>query len=456
MKEKGCCIRSPWIRRSLFRWRSAMLEPTDEEQRLLDLLTADYWDKESERRGLRGVKLHSSKLTESGVVATLELTGRDGLKELRQKHSTVRVMLDVLDNDLTDLTPGGRASKVLFSVRTRYITDELDMLWHPGITTLGRDTVTGEEVDVPRDQRLLVGGSSGSGKSWSTRALMARAVVHPDEELGHFIDGKGEESIWWRKVCKCAITHEEIIDAIEYEYAVMEERAARMQKEGTGVWNFEWGPRRLVVIDEGYSVLCAVIEEDKRRGKVPKGEDDYVFTEGPNKSLMQKLTELSSQGRTREVILMWMTQNPLRSGDDRGITSAIRTNFDYSFCLRVNTQENTETVLGKGAGVEPHNLPRGNRFRGYGYLNTHGPNLLRTWTVTNEMIPLLAYPDHGRGRWPRDVALKTLGSQPGVLWTADLLASHTGCGRVQAGCFLRSFSREGLVSAEGERYRLIA
>lgn len=430
-----------------------MLIATEEEQRLLSLLEAGFWDPQATRRGLRGVSLASAELTHSGVVATLMLDGRDTLKELRQKHQVVRAMLDVLDGDLSDFAPGGRSSKVLFSVRTRYITDELDMLWHPGITTLGLDTVTGEEVDVPRNERLLVGGASGSGKSWSTRALMARAVVHPDEELGGFIDGKGEEATVWRGICPCAVTHEEIIEMIEREHARMEDRAAEMAKLGLSTWDLKLGPRRLIPIDEGYSVLQAVIDEDKRRGKAPKGDEEFDFLEGPDKSVMQKLTELSSQGRSREVIIMWMTQNPLRSGDDRGITSGIRTNFDFSFCLRVNTSTNTVTVLGEGSGVEPHYLPRGPRFRGHGYLNVHGPNLVRTWEVTNKMVALLALPDHGRGLWPRDVALRALQRQPEAVWTASLLASHTGCGTVQASKFLRSFSREGLVVADGENFR---
>ncbi len=433
-----------------------MLIATEEEQRLLDLLKPEFWDPQATRRGLRGVSLASAELTHSGVVAALTLDGRDTLKELRQKHQVVRAMLDVLDDDLSDFAPGGRSSKVLFSIRTRYITDELDMFWHPGIATLGLDTVTGLEVDVPRKERLLVGGASGSGKSWSTRALMARAVIDPNEELGCFIDGKGEEATVWRGICSCAVTQEEIIEAIEREHARMEERAARMAERGLSKWDFELGPRRLIPIDEGYSVLQAVIEEDKRRGKAPKGDEEYSFQEGPDKSVMQKLTELSSQGRSREIIIMWMTQNPLRSGDDRGITSGIRTNFDFSFCLRVNTPQNTVTVLGDGSGMEPHLLPRGDRFRGHGYVNTHGPNLVRTWTVTDAMVSLLALPDHGRGLFPRDVALKALRGQPQAVWTPSLLATHTGCGTVQASKFLRSFSREGLVVPDGENFRLTA
>lgn len=434
-----------------------MLVATEEELRLLGLLTPEHWNPNATKRGLREVNLVEAELTRSGVVATLSLDGRDSIDELRKRHRNIRAMLDVLDTDLSDLAPSGRSSKVLYSVRTRYVTDELDMYWHPGITTLGRDTVTGLEVNIPPHERLLVGGASGSGKSWSTRALMARAVVHPDEELGAFIDGKGEEATVWRGVCRCAVTHEEIIEIIESEYARMEERAALMAKNGLSKWSFTLGPRRLIVIDEGYSVLCAVIDEDKRRGKAPKNEgDEYDFTEGPDKPVMQKLTELSSQGRSREIILMWMTQNPLRSGDDRGVTTGIRTNFDYGFCLRVNTRQNTETVLNEGSGVEPHKLPRENKFRGHGYLNVHGANLIRTWTVTDDMVGLLAYPDFGRGLYPRDVALRSLKAQPEAVWTPRLLASWTGCGEVQAKCFLLSFVSEGLMTADGEAFRLAA
>lgn len=428
-----------------------MLVATEEELRLLGLLTEGQWAANTPKRNIRNVTLDKAELTESGVVATLLLEGADALEDLVRKHRSIRVMLDVLDEHLTDLAPGGRASKVLFAVRTRYVTDELDMFWHPDITTLGRDTVTGEEVDIPRNERVLVGGASGSGKSWSTRALMARAVVHPDEKLACFIDGKGEEATVWRGVCPCAVEHDEIIDAIESAHTEMLRRRDQLAAENLSIWNASLGARLLYVIDEGQAVLQAVELEDKIR-KSRRGDEDYE----PEKSVMQKLVELSSQGRSRDVILMWMTQNPLRSNNDRGITSAIRANFDYGFCLRVNTPENTETVLNGGSGVEPHNLPKGPRFRGHGYLNTHGRNLIRTWTVTDDMVRLLAYPDHGRGRWPRDVALKTLRKQPEAVWTADHLTSHLGCGRGQANRFLRTFAREGLMVADGDTFRLAA
>ena len=433
-----------------------MLVPTEEEQRLLDLLRDEgWWETECKRRQIRpaDVRLRGAELTESGVVAELGLDGAWSLEDVERKHAVLRIMLDVLDYDLTDLTPGGRASKAFFSVRTRYITDELDMLWHPDITTLGRDTVTGEEVDVPRHERLLVGGASGSGKSWSTRSLMARSVIHPDEELAGFIDGKGEEATWWRGVCPVFVSHEEIVAGIEGAWATMDERRLILEREHLGMWTPELGPRLLYVIDEGQKVISALEAEDKMRKARSRFQDEGPL-EGPEKTVMQKLLELSSQGRTRECILKWMTQNPLRTGEGRGITSPIRANFDYSFCLRVNSPEATSTVLGDSSGVEPHKLPRGDRFRGHGYLNTHGRNLIRTWAVSDEMVGLLAYPDHGRGHWPRDIALKALAAQPQGLWTPALLASQTGCGTDQASRFLRSFSREGLVTPDGGSFRL--
>lgn len=431
-----------------------MLTPTDEEQRLLDLLSdKDWWDHQCRQRGIQDTKLRGAELTESGVVAELLLDGKWALEDLEKKLPVLRVMLDVYNEDLTDLVPGSRASCVLLSVRTRYITDDLDMLWHPDLTTLGRDTVTGEEVDVPRDQRLLVGGSSGSGKSWSTRSLMARAVTHPHERLAGFLDGKGEEATFWRGVCPTFVSHDAIIEGIETAWDAMENRRVILEKENLGMWTTELGPRLLYVIDEGQVVLSAVEMEDRARNRrrFPDAEEAPV---GPEKSVMQKLRELAAQGRTREVILMWMTQNPIVTGDGKGVTTEIKANFDYRLCLRVNSGDNTKVVLGDSPGVEPHKLPRGKRFRGYGYLNEHNRNLIHTWTVTDEMISLLAYPDHGRGRWPRDVALSTLHAQPGALWTPELLASHAGCGRDQARRFLNSFTREGLMRGDGRHFRL--
>jgi hypothetical protein len=113
-------------------------------------------------------------------------------------------------------------------------------------------------------------------------------------------------------------------------------------------------------------------------------------------------------------------------------------------------------ALGDDADYGPHLLTADPRNRGFGYLGGYGPSLIQTWTVTDEMIGLLAHPDHGRGQYPRDVALRALNTQPEAVWTPQLLASHTGCGARQASRFLRSFSHEGLVVAEGGAFRLVA
>ncbi|THJ49415.1 ATP-binding protein, partial [Candidatus Frankia alpina] len=84
------------------------------------------------------------------------------------------------------------------------------------------DTETGEEVLVAFDERMLISGASGSGKSWSIRPLMATAHLRGDLV---FVDGKGEEATLWDGVCRVAVTADEINLLIDEVHAEMTRRA---------------------------------------------------------------------------------------------------------------------------------------------------------------------------------------------------------------------------------------
>ncbi|MBD3004784.1 hypothetical protein [Streptomyces sp. 5-10] len=363
--------------------------PTEEEVRLLKCFSGDYWNQRARKYRMNGTEVVSASVTESGVVADISLNGETTLDELKKQIPRIRIILDVLDSDLLDVVSGGRGTRAQIAVRTRRITDTMDMLWHPGITSLGVDTITGEEIDVPWDQRILFSGSSGSGKSRSTRPVMARAVVDPQHMVSAFVDGKGEDATEWRGVVPVAVDDDEIIDAIELEYAEMIRRKKIMSREGIGSWDLSLGPRRLFVVDEGQVVLAIVKAEDKRRGRV-QDDDEEFDPDDDDVPVEQKLIRLSSQARTREQIMIWSTQYAITGGPAPGITNLIRANFDYSFCLRVNSRKNTEVALGEDCGVFPHKLPRETWVRGHGYLNTHNENLIRTWNVPKESIRSLA------------------------------------------------------------------
>jgi hypothetical protein len=427
-----------------------VLTASEEEQRLLDLLTPKWWAEQSVTKGIRDTKLLKVDLTESGVTVGLELTGSSDIVELRKKIGSLRVLLQVEDETILDLLPGGRAHLVSVSVRTRYVTDDEDLLWHPGREGLGLDTLTGKPVSVPYHERLLLGGSSGSGKSWTMRPYVARTLTIPHIEIGWFVDGKVDEGNKWKGILPRIYSGPSgCVEAVEDGFDELTRRTLLMEQEGLSKWDTRLGPIKIFFVDEGFSIISSLKDEEKYRKEQRERGDPQ------ERRLTVRLSELSTQGRSKGIVVVWCTQNPTRAGEQPGILPQVVANIDYRIGLRTQDEDNTKVIFaGRPAGLDTHLIPPGDRYRGYWYLNAHGPSLVRSWTISDEMIPLLAYPDLGRGRWPRDIALKTLRSHDGW-WDAERLAAKTGCGTEQARKFLNSFSREGLGRMDQGRFELV-
>lgn len=231
------------------------------------------------------------------------------------------------------------------------------------MVSLGVDTETGEEVLIRFDERLLITGASGTGKSWSTRPLMAHAHLRGELIL---IDGKGEEANVWNGICRCATDTAEIVDAIEYAHDVMMQRKTDMRARSLSVWD---GEQLTVNVDEGQVVLAMI-------AGLKKGKDD----------LLQKLIELSSLGRSRGVVLWWQTQYGVTSGDAPGIHKMIAPNMLQRFSLRVANGTHALVALDDCAYYEPQSIPDDRSFRGHGYLKGYGPSLIRTWTMDDAAV----------------------------------------------------------------------
>lgn len=231
------------------------------------------------------------------------------------------------------------------------------------MVSLGVDTETGEEVLIRFDERLLITGASGTGKSWSTRPLMAHAHLRGELIL---IDGKGEEANVWDGICRCATDTPEVIDAIEYAHDVMTSRRGEMRARGLSVWD---GRQLTVDIDEGQVILAII-------AGLKKGKDE----------LLQKLIELSSLGRSRGVVLWWQTQYGVTSGDAPGIHKMIAPNMLQRFSLRVANGTHAAVALDDCAYYEPQSIPDDRSFRGHGYLKGYGPTLIRTWTMDDAAV----------------------------------------------------------------------
>ncbi|MFH9499951.1 ATP-binding protein [Streptomyces globisporus] len=340
-----------------------------EERQLMERLDPSYWVEHSPDRGLSGTVTTPPTMEPGGIRCEIRLDGTWTVKTLADKADSVRALLGARTALRVRITSASRGGWAVVSLATRSAAAGVSSLWTPDripadplMMSLGLDTETGDEVLVPFDERLLVSGASGTGKSWSFRPLIATAHLRGDVVL---IDGKGEEANIWENVCRVAVEADEITATVDDGHAEMTRRKHDMKKRGISVWD---GRQLTVVIDEG-QVILALIQRDKDR--------------------LQRLIELSSLGRSRGVVLWWATQYPLTDGAAPGVHKLIAPNLLTRFSLRVAGTTQAQVALDDCAHYAPHQIPDGREYRGHGYLKGYGPRMLRTWTLDDTGVRAL-------------------------------------------------------------------
>lgn len=337
-----------------------------EERQLLERLDPSYWVEHAPERGLGGTVTTPPALEVGGIRCEVRLDGTWTVKALADKADSIKALLGARTALRMRITSASRGGWAVITLATRSAAADVSSLWTPDripadreAMSLGIDIETGEEVLIPYAERLLVSGASGTGKSWSTRPLMATAHLRGDMVL---IDGKGEESIPWDGICRCANETHEIDAVIDESWAEMIKRKAEMKQRGISVWD---GRQLTVFIDEGQVVLAHVMRDKDR---------------------LQRLVELSSLGRSRGVVLWWATQYPVVDGSAPGLHKMIAPNLLTRFSLRVATTTQSSVALDDCADYAPHQIPQGKEWRGHGYLKGYGPRLIRTWTLDDDGV----------------------------------------------------------------------
>ncbi|KFK91559.1 hypothetical protein IX27_00625 [Streptomyces sp. JS01] len=340
-----------------------------EERQLMERLDPAYWVEHAPDRGLSGTVTTPPTMEPGGIRCEIRLDGTWTVKTLADKADSVRALLGARTALRVRITSASRGGWAVVSLATRSAAAGVSSLWTPDriptdplMMSLGLDTETGDEVLVPFDERLLVSGASGTGKSWSFRPLIATAHLRGDVIL---IDGKGEEANIWENVCRVAVEADEITATVDDGHAEMTRRKHDMKKRGISVWD---GRQLTVVIDEG-QVILALIQRDKDR--------------------LQRLIELSSLGRSRGVVLWWATQYPLTDGAAPGVHKLIAPNLLTRFSLRVAGTTQAQVALDDCAHYAPHQIPDGREYRGHGYLKGYGPRMLRAWTLDDTGVRAL-------------------------------------------------------------------
>lgn len=310
-----------------------------EEQRLVARLDPSYWVQHADERGLAGTVTTPVEVTPAGLVSHVRLDGRWTPRTFRAKIDEIRAMLGARTELRMEIKPGSHGDRATITLRTRSAADGIDLSgWTPG-APWGVDTVTGEPVMVPLGRRMLIAGTSGSGKSWSTRALLAEASETEDHRLV-VIDPKRVEALNWQHRARTAVHADDVLDVTDDLAREMHERLELIPRGRDVIEISPERPRITVFVDEGAEVISMA------RTKGYEG-------------IMENLRTLARMARAAEIILIWATQKPTMDKNG-GIDPQISAQITYRAALALSTSAESRVVFGEDAterGWHAHDLP---------------------------------------------------------------------------------------------------
>lgn len=353
--------------------RSNGLKPTPVEEAIMHRI--ESWESHAAERKLLDVLPGAPIIDESGLLIPIEFAGVWTPGKLDEQVDQVRALLAVPDKVRTQVKPGGTADRALLRVRTR--TRDLDLSWSPEREGIGLDADTAEVAHVNTDERLLVAGTSGSGKSVALRVLMAEALAKPHAALV-ILDLKRAEGALWRHTARVENEPEGVQAVIDELIAEMKERETIMEARGIDLWEpTDERPNITVAVDEGAELMAEVPDA------------------------LGGLRSLARRARAAGIRLWWATQKPTMSGNGPGLDSQIAGQLTTQVCLAVAGQKEARVVLGEdatGNGWHAEHLEKG----GWALVRVQGedrdPDPVRVWFMKKEDVKALP----ARKAWRRE------------------------------------------------------
>lgn len=351
------------------------LKPTPVEGAIMHRI--ESWESHAAERKLLDVLPGAPIIDESGLLIPIEFAGVWTPGRLDEQVDQVRALLAVPDKVRTQVKPGGTADRALLRVRTR--TRDLDLSWSPEREGIGLDADTAEVVRVNTDERLLVAGTSGSGKSVALRVLMAEALAKPHAALV-ILDLKRAEGALWRHTARVENEPEGVQDVIDELIAEMKERETLMEARGIDLWEpTHERPNITVAVDEGAELMAEVPDS------------------------VGGLRSLARRARAAGIRLWWATQKPTMTGSGPGLDSQIAGQLTTQVCLAVAGSKEARVVLGEdatGKGWHAEDLEKG----GWALVRVQGedraPDPVRVWFMEKEHVKALP----AREAWRRKSA----------------------------------------------------
>ena len=187
-----------------------------------------------------------------------------------------------------------------------------------GESLLGRET-----VNLAKIPHVLLGGSTGSGKSVLLKLLIMQCIKKGSTVYIANFKG-GVDFGAWQKRCKIIIEEKELLCTLENIISVLEERKKLLQKSGcNGIDKYndvakDKLPRIIFACDE-------IAEMLDKTGLSKEDKEIVTQIEG-------KLSMIVRQGRAFGIHLILATQRP----DANILTGQIRNNIDFRVCGRAD------------------------------------------------------------------------------------------------------------------------
>jgi hypothetical protein len=322
-----------WVRISL--WATLLRMPI----RLAYRLQRERWREMCAARKLVGLRRGRVRRTPMGVDVRVTLGGSLTLETLNARIRDLETGLGTRRGAIR-IEPRDSAHKATVRITVRNPLARAVRWQAPdgpvSITAPARLSMNpfGEWADVDLQQRILIVGASGSGKSSVQRVLAAPVILADDAQLevwdlkqgteSQHYEGKADVRVTDIEQCRQRIRH--LMD-VELPY-----RAAVMKRLGTSTWpTSPEHPDRIVMVDEGAALI--------------RGLDDDELAE---------LFTFLEQARAFGIYLWWATQFPKSSN----LPTELRSQMSCIIALKMRRASESRIVFEDlvREGWTPHRL----------------------------------------------------------------------------------------------------
>ena len=277
------------------------------------LLARGAWGESIQKNGLRIKDKFSPRMSVSRIPVVTELKAED-------KYDVIFVVLRYtqLDAILDTVSAGDDLPEVL-KWKDSYLSPKSFVL------VLGESYTGPVTVNLAHIPHILLGGSTGSGKSVLLKLLLMQALRKGAEVYIADFKGGVDFSKVWHEKCRMCFTEEDLRYTLGQLVTVLEYRKSVFKALGCpniDAYNETTGqplPRLIFACDEVAEMLDKTGADNERKKLLAQIEN--------------RLSTIARQGRAFGIHLILATQRP----DATIIPSQIRNNMDFRVCGRADS-----------------------------------------------------------------------------------------------------------------------